>query len=140
MQTGGLLYLFPLWTLFPLTVVVAMLSDEVGYRFARYRRLHSEEEHDAPVGAMVGATLGLLAFMLAFTFGLAGTRFEDRRQVPTSPPVISTSYPMLNRKIELKSTNVRVCCEYRLRSCWVELFPHFQNSILRPLLCTRRNV
>ena len=28
---------------------------------------------------MVGATLGLLAFMLAFTFGLAGTRFESRR-------------------------------------------------------------
>jgi hypothetical protein len=30
---------------------------------------------------MVGATLGLLAFMLAFTFGLAATRFDTRRQV-----------------------------------------------------------
>jgi hypothetical protein len=30
---------------------------------------------------MVGGTLGLLAFMLAFTFGLASTRFEARRQI-----------------------------------------------------------
>jgi len=30
---------------------------------------------------MVGAMLGLLAFMLAFTFGLAASRFDDRRHV-----------------------------------------------------------
>jgi len=30
---------------------------------------------------MVGASLGLLAFLLAFTFGLAASRFEARRQV-----------------------------------------------------------
>jgi hypothetical protein len=30
---------------------------------------------------MVEATLGLLAFLLAFTFGLAATRFDSRRQV-----------------------------------------------------------
>jgi hypothetical protein len=42
---------------------------------------------------MVGATLGLLAFMLAFTFGLAGTRFEARRQlVQTEANNISTTY------------------------------------------------
>ncbi|HEU5240168.1 MAG TPA: DUF4239 domain-containing protein [Pyrinomonadaceae bacterium] len=93
MQTGGLLDLFPLWTLFPLTVAVAILSVELGYRLARYRRLRSEEEQDAPVGGMVGATLGLLAFMLDFTFGLAGSRFEDRRQVLLSEAnAIGTTY------------------------------------------------
>jgi hypothetical protein len=30
---------------------------------------------------MVGATLGLLAFILAFTFGMAAARFDARRQV-----------------------------------------------------------
>ena len=39
------------------------------------------EEKDAPVGAMVAAILGLLAFMLAFTFSMAASRFEARRQV-----------------------------------------------------------
>jgi hypothetical protein len=51
------------------------------------------EEKETPVGSMVGATLGLLAFMLAFTFGLAGSRFEDRRQVLLSEAnAIGTTY------------------------------------------------
>ena len=33
------------------------------------------------MGAMVGATLGLLAFMLAFTFGSAAERYDSRRQL-----------------------------------------------------------
>lgn len=36
MQTPGLLDSFPLWTLVPLTVPIAMLSVEVGYRSAKY--------------------------------------------------------------------------------------------------------
>jgi hypothetical protein len=36
---------------------------------------------EAPVGTMVRATLGLLVFILAFTFGLAAARFDTRRQV-----------------------------------------------------------
>jgi hypothetical protein len=52
-----------------------------------------EEEKEAPVGSMVGATLGLLAFMLAFTFGMAENRFEDRRQVVLSEAnAIGTAY------------------------------------------------
>ena len=57
------------------------LSVEGGYRLGKYRRSRSEQEKEAPVGAMVGSTLGLLAFMLAFTFGLAATRFDTRRQL-----------------------------------------------------------
>jgi hypothetical protein len=47
----------------------------------KYRRARHEQEKQAPVGTMVGATLGLLAFILAFTFGLAAARFDARRQV-----------------------------------------------------------
>ena len=45
------------------------------------RRPGSAQELEAPLGAMVGATLGLLAFMLAFTFGSAAERYDSRRQV-----------------------------------------------------------
>jgi hypothetical protein len=38
-------------------------------------------EKEAPLGTMVGAELALLAFILAFTFGLAAARFDTRRQV-----------------------------------------------------------
>jgi hypothetical protein len=77
----GLLDPWPLWALLLATLTVAHLSVEGGYRLARYRQRRSGEEKQEPVGSMVGATLGLLAFMLAFTFGLAGSRFDDRRQV-----------------------------------------------------------
>ena len=40
---------------------------------------HHETEKEAPLGTMVGATLGLLAFILAFTFGLAGRKTSSRK-------------------------------------------------------------
>jgi hypothetical protein len=81
MDVTAFLDRFPLWSLLPLTVGIALLSIETGRRLADHRRKHSAEEEGAPVGGMVGGTLGLLAFMLAFTFSLAASRFEARRQI-----------------------------------------------------------
>lgn len=93
MEIIELFDLLPLWSILPLTIAIALLSVELGYRLAKYRQRHSAEEKEAPVGGMVGGTLGLLAFMLAFTFGLAGSRFEDRRQVLLSEAnAIGTTY------------------------------------------------
>jgi len=71
----------PLWAFFSLTIVVSLLAVETGFRLGRY---HSEKHKDQPAqsgpsGAMVTATLALLAFMLAFTFGMASSRFDARR-------------------------------------------------------------
>src|SRR4030081_178572 len=110
MKVTEVLDSFPLWTLLPVTVLVALVSIEFGYRVARYRRQRSEEETESSVGAMVGATLGLLAFMLAFTFGLAGSRFEDRRQVILSEAnAIGTTYlraAMLPEPIATETRNL----------------------------------
>jgi hypothetical protein len=93
MEATGLLDPFPLWTILPLTVALALLSVELGYRFARYRQQRDQEVKESSLGGMVGGTLGLLAFMSAFTFGLAGTRFEARRQVLLSEAnAIGTTY------------------------------------------------
>jgi hypothetical protein len=93
MQNSGLLDPFPLWTLLPITIAIALVAVELGFRAALYRNQRSADEPEAPAAGMVGATLGLLAFMLAFTFGLAGTRFEARRQlVQTEANTISTTY------------------------------------------------
>jgi hypothetical protein len=80
MESNGLLDALPLWGLFIAILVVVLLSVECGYRLGRYRRNRHEQEKETPVGTMVGATLGLLAFILAFTFGLAAARFDTRRQ------------------------------------------------------------
>jgi hypothetical protein len=93
MEINGLFDPFPLWALLLVTVVVVLLSVEIGYRLGEFRKRRSEGEKEAPVGAMVGATLGLLAFMLAFTFGLAASRFDDRRQVVLAEAnAIGTTY------------------------------------------------
>ena len=110
MKVATLLDLLPLWAILPLTIAVTLLSVEVGYRVAAYREQHSLEEKESPVGGMVGATLGLLAFMLAFTFGLAGSRFEDRRQVLLSEAnAIGTTYlraAMLPEPMQTETQNL----------------------------------
>lgn len=88
----------PLAVLLPCVLAGAALAVEGGYRLGRYRlgryRLsHTTEEKEAPVGAMVGSILGLFAFVLAFTFGLAANFFEARRQaVLDESNAIGTTY------------------------------------------------
>ena len=79
MHSAGPLNLLPIWGVFLATVAVVLLAVEGGFRLGQYRRRRSEQEDRPPVGEMVAATLGLLAFMLAFTFGLAASRFDVRR-------------------------------------------------------------
>jgi hypothetical protein len=79
MHYAGPLDLLPIWGVFLATVVVVLLAVEGGFRLGQYRRRRSEQEDRLPVGEMVAATLALLAFMLAFTFGLAASRFDVRR-------------------------------------------------------------
>ena len=71
--------LLPIWGVFLATAMVVLLAIEGGFRLGQYRRRRSELEDRPPVGEMVAATLALLAFMLAFTFGLAASRFDVRR-------------------------------------------------------------
>ena len=79
MHYAGPLDLLPIWGVFLATMAVVLLAVEGGFRLGQYRRRRSEQEDRPPVGEMVAATLALLAFMLAFTFGLAASRFDVRR-------------------------------------------------------------
>jgi hypothetical protein len=48
---------------------------------------------ETPVGAIIAAILGLLAFLLAFTFGMAASRFDTRRElVLDEANAIGTTY------------------------------------------------
>ena len=71
---------FPIWGLFLITAAVVLFSLEAGYRLGRYRSARAEHEKEGSTGTMVGATLGLLAFLLAFTFNMASSRYDARRQ------------------------------------------------------------
>lgn len=79
-MTPGPLDLIPLWLIMPLTMIVSLLTLEAGYKSGIWRHLRAADEKETPVAAMVAAVLGLLAFMLAFTFSMAASRFDARRQ------------------------------------------------------------
>ena len=71
----------PLWGVFLLTVIMVLLSIWVGTLLGNRRRRQPDHEAESSLGTIIGATLGLLAFMLAFTFGIAAGRLQTRMQL-----------------------------------------------------------
>ncbi|HJZ79500.1 MAG TPA: hypothetical protein VKD91_04120 [Pyrinomonadaceae bacterium] len=108
MNSGGFIDALPIWTIFPITLIAALLSREVGYHVAKYRRERAKDRTEAPVAPVLAATLGLFAFLLAFTFGLAASRFEERRQVVLAESnAIGTAYLRAQALPEPMATNSR---------------------------------
>ena len=108
MPTAMPLDAIPIWGVLLLTVALILLAEECGYRFGRFRGKQERRESEPRVGGMVGAELSLLAFLLAFTFGMAGSRFEDRRQVILDESnAIGTTYLRAAMIPEPQSTEVR---------------------------------
>jgi hypothetical protein len=71
MRLHGLLDALPLGALFVATLVVALLSFEGGFWVGRRSSPLPEQQQEKVVSRLVGGILGLLAFMVAFTFGPA---------------------------------------------------------------------
>ena len=66
---------------FVLTFLLMVVSLELGFQFGQRIKGKSVKAQAAQVRALMGATLGLLAFMLAFTFSGAQNHFESRIQL-----------------------------------------------------------
>ncbi len=79
----------PIEALFLLTVTFMLLMLEAGYRLGLRAQSNSAKAQTAQVRALMGATLGLLAFMLAFTFSNAQNHFEDRMQYQIDEAVVA---------------------------------------------------
>jgi len=71
----------PLWLVFSFSVSLVLLSIVVGFAIGLRQRARGTDIAEAPVGSIIGALLGLLAFLLTFTFGMASSRFDARRQL-----------------------------------------------------------
>lgn len=68
----------PLYLVFGIATLAQVLFIEVGFRYGFSRREGPVKAQMAQVRAIMGASLGLLAFMLAFSFSMAQKHFEER--------------------------------------------------------------
>jgi hypothetical protein len=70
----------PIWAVLVASIGLVLVSIEIGVRLGKRRLLRSEGKLEVS-GALVGATMGLLAFMLAFTFNSASGRHDVRKSL-----------------------------------------------------------
>ena len=69
----------PVWAIFAGTLLGVVAAIEAGYRLGRAARSRSEDEKESPVSAIAATILALLAFIMAFTFGIVSDRYDARK-------------------------------------------------------------
>ena len=107
----------PLWLLFVGTAVLLFGGSQAGFRLGAWQRARRSEDDKAPTNAIMGSTLGLLAFMLAFTFGMSSSRFDTRRQlVLDEASAILRAY----QRVQFLPDSQRIECSRLLRE-YVEI-------------------
>jgi len=74
-------YRLPEWACFVATLIFVQLSHEVGFRIGTIRRLKPGENPETAAGTISSVAIGLLAFMLAFTFNGASNNHDLRRDL-----------------------------------------------------------
>ncbi len=67
-------------SLFLIPLIAVLAPIVIGQRFGMLRLKKTPAMKDTQIGSVVNAALGLLAFMLAFTFQIAANRFEARKE------------------------------------------------------------
>lgn len=70
--------MLPIWAIALFILTLILLSALSGVKFVQWRGNRVKED-DGHLNTVVGANLALLAFILAFTFGLSTTRFDARK-------------------------------------------------------------
>lgn len=108
MEPVGLLDRVPLWGVYLATSLICLLAVEIGLRLAMHRLARSLHDQEASLGTMVGAMLGLLAFILAFTFDLAASHFDAKKSfVVDEANAIGTTYLRAQMLAEPQRAEIR---------------------------------
>ena len=71
----------PLWISLLATITLVLVAIELGFRIGGYRKGKRDKEGDSQVVSMTGAHLGLLAFILAFSFSMSAGHFGKRKEL-----------------------------------------------------------
>ena len=99
----------PMWALYILTVLAMLATMELGYRLNQALRRKSPDKVDVGLGGMVGASLALLAFLLAFVVGYGANLNTERRHLEVDEAnAIGTTYLRAGYLAEPYRTEARV--------------------------------
>jgi len=71
---------FSLLQLFLVTIILMVLFIEIGFRIGRHSQGKAAKAQSSQVRSIMGAVLGLLAFILAFSFATGQSHYEVRVQ------------------------------------------------------------
>jgi hypothetical protein len=84
----------PLWIVYVVTVVVALVFAEIGYRLGLWlQRRDPDSGKTAISGTVVGGMLGLMAFLLAFCIGIVINQHNGRKaMVVEEANAVGTAY------------------------------------------------
>lgn len=98
----------PLAVIFALLVLITLLAIESGRRLGKYRKDAIAPDAVRPIGTIVGAVLGMMAFVIAITFGSANSRFDARKTALLEDvTAIQTAYLRADLLPEPHSTTIR---------------------------------
>lgn len=70
----------PISVLYVAVAFLMMAFGEIGYQFGKRTRTRRDEDAMASLGSMVGGLLAMAAFVLAFTFSMASSQNDQRKQ------------------------------------------------------------
>jgi hypothetical protein len=105
MQALSQLFLFGV---FVAIAIATLLAFEAGLWLGRWRSQKPNPEALLPVRMLVTSTLGMLSFILGFTFGLASSHFDSRTDaVFDEATAIGTAYRRADLLPEPERTNER---------------------------------
>jgi len=85
---------YPLWAVYVVTVVLALVFAEIGFRLGRWLQRRDPDSGKTGIsGTVVGGMLGLMAFLLAFCIGIVLNQHNGRKaMVVTEANAVGTAY------------------------------------------------
>ncbi|MFN3444653.1 MAG: hypothetical protein ACK44D_02865 [Bacteroidia bacterium] len=80
-MTEELLYNQPQWLIGVVTLVVLVTSVEVGYQIGLKAKIEMTQPMKVQISSIQTAILTIFTFLLGFTFAMALSRFDNRKQM-----------------------------------------------------------
>jgi hypothetical protein len=75
------------------TIIILLIADQAGYSLGHAALRRAVNEKESSVSTRAAAILALVAFILAFTFGIASNRYDSRKElVRNEANAIRTAY------------------------------------------------